>query len=274
MAAAFFCCEAGAGLFLLSWYFDLKFGMLVGLLLTGGGKPYLHLVHMGVPSRSWRAVLRPDRSWISRGLIAIVFFVGSGLVYLLQLEFGLLSLIFGDAVGATLTRLAQIVAFISGIVVMTYQGFAMAHSSAFALWNTGLMPISSLAYAVTSGLALLLVVGWGSLVPETRQLLVNFTLLLLLVDLCIILSLLHATYHGSAGGRLSVELLLRGIYAGPFVGIVFAVGIALPGVILWVGGTSYFPVLLAAVAILAGFFAYRVLIFKAALYEPIVSFKA
>lgn len=273
MASAFFCCEAGAGLFLLSQYFGLKFGMLVGLILTGVCKPWLHLAHMGVPARSWRAILRPDRSWISRGMIGIVFFVGSGAAYLLQLQFGLLTLIFGEGLGATLTSTARIVAFVSGIVVMTYQGFAMAHSSAFALWNTGLMPVSSMAYAVTSGLALLLIVDWHILDPATRQSLVHFTLLMLVVDLCIILSLLHAAYHGTTGGRQSVDLLLKGIYARPFMGVVIAVGIGVPGVLLWVAGNSYFASLLAALAILAGFLAYRVLIFKAALYEPIVSFK-
>lgn len=273
MAVAFFCCELGAGLFLLSQYYGFTLGMFVGLIFVGVGKPYFHLAHMGVPSRSWRAMLRPDRSWISRGVIAIGLFVGSGLVYLLQVQFGFVTWLFGESLGTTLTSLARVVAFVAGVVVMAYQGFAMAHSSAFGLWNTGLMPVSSLAYAVTSGLAVLLVLGWGSFSAETLQVLVNFTLVMLLVDLCIILSLLHGAYHGTTGGRQSVDLLLKGMYAKPFLGLVIAVGVALPAVLLWLAGTSYLAVLLSGVAILAGFFAYRMLIFKAALYEPILSFK-
>lgn len=273
MAAAFFCCELGTGLFLLAQYFDFALGMLVGLLLTGIGKPYFHLAHMGVPSKSWRAMLRPDRSWISRGAIGIVFFVGAGVAYLLQLEYGFLTALFGDAVGGFFTGVAQVVAFVAGLLVMSYQGFAMAHSSSFALWNTGLMPISSVAYSVTTGLAALVVLGWDTVAPGTRQHLINFLLILLLVDLAIILSLLHGAYHGTTGGRQSVDLLTKGVYAKPFIGIVMVVGIAVPALLLWVGGSSYTLVALAAAAILAGFFAYRVLAFKAALFEPILTFK-
>jgi len=276
MAAAFFCCELGAGLFMLSQYFGFKLGMLVGLVFAGVGKPYFHLAHMGVPSKAWRAMLRPDRSWISRGLIAIMLFVGAGVAYLLQLEYGLLTAIFGETLGSFFTELARILAFVAGVVVMAYQGFAMAHSSAFALWNTGLMPISSVAYAITTGLAALLVLGWDGFLaqqPGVRQLLVNFTMLMLLVDLAIIMSLLHGAYHGTTGGRQSVGLLVKGTYSQAFIGLVMGVGIAVPALLLWVGGTSYLLVVLAALAILAGFFTYRVLVFKAALYEPILSFK-
>jgi formate-dependent nitrite reductase membrane component NrfD len=274
MAAAFFCCELGAGLFMLAQYYGSDLGMLVGLLFAGVGKPYFHLAHMGVPSKSWRAMMRPDRSWISRGLIAIMFFVSAGVVYLLQHKFGLLTAIFGESLGGALTSLAHVVGFVAGVVVMSYQGFAMAHSSSFALWNTGLMPISSIAYAITSGLAALLVLGWNGWLaarPETRELLVNFALVMLLVDLAIIMSLLHGAYHGTSGGRQSVGLLLKGVYAKPFIGGVIGIGILLPALLFWIGG--YFMVLLATAAILVGFFAYRVLIFKAALYEPILSFK-
>lgn len=273
MAAAFFCCELGAGLFMLSQYFGFKLGMLVGLLFAGVGKPYFHLAHMGVPSRAWRAMLRPDRSWISRGLIAIMLFVGAGAAYLLQLEYGLLTAIFGDTAGGFLTEVARIVAFAAGVVVMAYQGFAMAHSSAFALWNTGLMPISSVAYAITTGMAALLVLGWNGFQLETREMLVSFTLVMLLVDLAVIMSLLHGAYHGTTGGRQSVGLLLQGIYSKAFIGLVIGVGIAAPALLLWLGGANYALILLATIAILAGFFAYRVLVFKAALYEPILSFK-
>ncbi len=273
MAAAFFCCELGAGLFLLSQYFDFALGMLVGLLFAGVGKPYFHLAHMGVPSRAWRAMLRPDRSWISRGLIGIMFFVGAGVAYLLEFQFGFLTGIFGEATGGFFYQVALVISFAAGVLVMAYQGFAMAHSSSFALWNTGLMPISSIAYAVTAGLASILVLGWGALAPETSKMLVNFTLVMLLVDLCVVMSLLHGAFHGTTGGRQSVDLLLKGVYATPFIGLVIAVGIALPALVLWLAGSSYAAVLLAAVSILAGFFTYRVLVFKAALYEPIISFK-
>ncbi len=59
MATAFFFGELGAGLFLVSLYFGFVPGMVLGLLCTGVGKPYYHMSHMGVPMKSWRAIMRP-----------------------------------------------------------------------------------------------------------------------------------------------------------------------------------------------------------------------
>ncbi len=68
MAYAFFCAEVGAGLYFVSLLLDSLVGMAVGFVVVSTGKPYFHLAHMGVPAKSWRAMLRPDRSWISRGV--------------------------------------------------------------------------------------------------------------------------------------------------------------------------------------------------------------
>ena len=68
MAYAFFCAELGAGLYFVSMLLGSMIGMIAGLVVVSTGKPYFHLAHMGVPGKSWRAMLRPDRSWISRGL--------------------------------------------------------------------------------------------------------------------------------------------------------------------------------------------------------------
>ena len=92
MALAFFSAEAGAGLFVVSACFGLTLGMLVGLLLVATLKPYFHLAHMGVPSKSWRAITRPDRSWISRGVIGIALLIGFGALHLVGHD-GLLELL-------------------------------------------------------------------------------------------------------------------------------------------------------------------------------------
>jgi hypothetical protein len=78
MALAFFSAEVGVGTFLLALYYDHLPAMIFGLVLAATLKPYFHLAHMGVPSKSWRAIIRPDRSWISRGAIAIGLLIGSG----------------------------------------------------------------------------------------------------------------------------------------------------------------------------------------------------
>ena len=83
MANAFFCGELGAGLFFISFFYQVMPGMILGLLITGFLKTYFHLAHMGVPAKSWRAIIRPDRAWISRGLISIGFFITFGALHVL-----------------------------------------------------------------------------------------------------------------------------------------------------------------------------------------------
>jgi formate-dependent nitrite reductase membrane component NrfD len=273
MANAFFFGELGAGLFLVSLLFSFAPGMLAGLMITGFLKTFFHLSHMGVPAKSWRAIIRPDRSWISRGLLGIVFLIGFGGAHLLITWFDLQT---AWGLSPALVGIVKLIAGAAALLVMTYQGFAMSHSTAIALWSTGLMPVSSLVYAATSGLMLTLVGGWGGFLtaaPGTRQLLVNAGLVLLLVVSVVLLSLLHAAHHGSPGGRKSVELLTRSFYAKWFYGLTWGAGLVLPAVLLWFAGDSRAAVTMAAAGVLAGYYAFRVLIFKAGVFEPIMSFR-
>jgi len=266
MAAAFFFGEFGAGMFLVSLYFEYLPGMILGLLSTGVGKPYFHISHMGVPGKSWRAILRPDRSWISRGLISIVFFIPCGALVVLDAAFGWSG-------GGMLGQLVKVVAVLSALVVMSYQGFLMSHSSAFAIWNSGLIPMMSVIYALTSGAAVTLAMSqmFGTV---DSQLLGHAVIALVVVNLLVLLSFLHAAYHGTAGARQSADLLTREQYSRPFLGLVFGAGIVLPLLLLWLGGVNVLTSLLTAIGVLAGYFAFRVLIFKAAVYEPQVNFAA
>lgn len=269
MANAFFFGELGAGLFFVSLLFDFTAGMLIGLLTTGILKTYFHLSHMGVPAKSWRAIVRPDRSWISRGLMGIVCMMGFGGLHLLLTWSG-------AAPGAAIAGLVKLAAGAAALVVMTYQGFAMSHSTAISLWSTGLMPVSSLVYAGTAGVFSTLALGWGGFLAadlDSRGLLVNAALLLVVVVAAVLLSLLHGAHHGSPGGRKSVEILTRTVYAPWFYGVIWIAGLILPAALLWFAGDGYAVVLLATIGMLAGYYAFRVLIFKAGVYEPIMNFR-
>jgi formate-dependent nitrite reductase membrane component NrfD len=272
MANAFFSAETGAGLFFVSLLLGFLPGMVAGLLICGIFKSYFHLAHMGVPAKSWRAMLRPDRSWISRGVISIVFFMGFGIVHTANMGLGLEATI---GFGPVVSGLIKVIAGAAALMVMTYQGFAMSHSTAIALWNTGIMPITSLAYATTSGLFIALAAGWNGFfgdAPEMRRVLVFVALGGLAVIAALLLSLLHAAHHGSPGGRKSVELLTRTNYAKWFYGATCAAGIVVPAVLLLLPA-GFGSVVTAAAAMLIGFYAFRVLIFKAGVYEPIMNFK-
>lgn len=168
MALAFFFAEVGTGLFLVSFYFDFIPGMIAGLAVVSTLKPYFHLAHMGVPSRSWRAFLRPDRSWISRGALAIGVLIGFGVLYLIDLGFGVV-VRFG--LPAFTGELLGYLSVAGALTVMCYQGMAMSDSESFTLWASALLPVSSFLYALTAGVLTMLVIGWNALGGDERILL-------------------------------------------------------------------------------------------------------
>ena len=263
MAYAFFCAELGAGLFFVSLLMDNVAGMILGLVPVAIGKPYFHLSHMGVPARSWRAALRPDRSWISRGLLGLSALIGCGVALVFCLLFGSS---FGIEADSALVNLLKVLAGIFALLTMTYQGFAMSHSSAIAIWNSAILPLASFLYSLATGVSVLLVITTGG-----SNDLADALLLLLLALGVMHLMLLHAGWHGSPGARTSVELLLQTLYAKWFWGLTMAAGILLPGLLLWSAPDLLLAQLVACLGILAGFLAWRILIFKIGVYEPIMS---
>jgi len=264
MAYAFVCAELGAGLFFVSMLLGSLPGMIVGLIPVATGKPYFHLAHMGVPMRSWRAMLRPDRSWISRGLLGLGALIGSGGLLVLCLLFGSA---FGVEADSTLITALKWLAGGFAVITMTYQGFAMSHSSAIAIWNSAVLPLASFLYSLAVGVS-----AARLLLPEAQAAsLVDAQLLLLLSVGVMHLMLLHAGWHGSPGARTSVELLLQTLYAKWFWGLTVTAGILLPALVLFAAPGIIAANVLVFVGILAGFMAWRILIFKIGVYEPIMS---
>ncbi|GAB1424419.1 hypothetical protein MASR2M16_16530 [Thauera terpenica] len=266
MALAFFFAEVGTGLFLVSFYFDFIPGMIAGLAVVSTLKPYFHLAHMGVPSRSWRAFLRPDRSWISRGALAIGVLIGFGVLYLIDLGFGVV-VRFG--LPAFTGELLGYLSVAGALTVMCYQGMAMSDSESFTLWASALLPVSSFLYALTAGVLTMLVIGWNALGGDERILLSNLAMALLIIEFVTVCAILLRAWSKSEGGKFSVELLTRGECARHFIGLVFIVGLVLPVGILAMGEGRWLAGLGATLAMLSGFFAFRLLMFRAAVFEPI-----
>ncbi|PCI51810.1 MAG: hypothetical protein COB49_00640 [Alphaproteobacteria bacterium] len=266
MATAFFCGETGAGLFIVSMLLNFMPGIMLGLLITGVGKTYFHLSHMGVPSRSWRAMLRPDRSWISRGLWGIIFFVGFGSIYLFSQLFGI--------VPEILVKPAYMLALAGAMVVVVYQGFAMSHSTAISLWSTGLMPVSSMLYGLLAGTSLVMALNTlGFAVADENQLamIAVAQIILVVAVLLAILSLLHGAKNGSKGAQQSYELLTKDFLSRPFLYGVIGIGTILPFLILMFVPASFITTLTATGSIMIGFYLFRVLIFKAGVMDPILT---
>jgi formate-dependent nitrite reductase membrane component NrfD len=268
MASAFFFGEVGSGLFLVSLVYGFVLGMVLGLAMVLFGKGGGHSLHLGQRTRGWRAFAKIGTSWVSRGLLAITVFTSFGALHVLQTLYGVLP--------APLALLVKAIAAAACLVIMVYQGFAMSHSSAITLWSTGLMPVTSLTYALLNGILLTLALGANAPFladqPGTVWLLKTGVIGLLLFGVVTILSMLHAARFGSEGGRESVRLLLQTDYAAIFLPVVMGVGLILPGLLLRFGGNSSATMIAAAAAGLAGCFTFRVLVFKAGTYDPVMKF--
>ena len=266
MGTAFFFGETGAGLYFVSQFYDLLPGMIAGLLMVALGKGGGHLLHLGQPMRGWRAFAKIGRSWISRGLFAIVVFCGCATVHIADRYLGLLP--------QPLSALFALVAILACLVVMVYQGFAMAHSSSLALWSTGLMPIASLTYSLLNGIVLTLLLGLDTLraaEPYTVRLLQVVALVVLMFGVVTMLSVLHSARYGTGGSKHAMEQLVRGPYAAKFLGLVMGAGLVVPAALLGFAPINTVTLVLVAAAELTGCYAFRLLMFKAAAYEPALS---
>lgn len=129
------------------------------------------------------------------------------------------------------------------------------------------MPMASLMYSFTIGLGVTMV-----LLPAQQAASLADTQLLLLLGLAVMhMMFLQGGWHGTPGARTSIELLLQTLYAKWYLGLVMAVGIVLPALVLWLVPSNGAALVVTAVALLSGFMAWRILIFKIGVYEPIMS---
>ncbi len=136
-----------------------------------------------------------------------------------------------------------------------------------------MMPFSSFLYALTSGVVLVLFLGSLRQVPPAEGVLIAVAMTLLGSLLLMLSSIVHAAFHGSPGARVSAKLLIQTRYAGWSYGLVVIVGVVLPLVMLWIWGELTGTLAIAAVGTLAGFFAFRVLLFRAGVYEPVMTLR-
>ncbi len=266
IAFAFFFGEVGAGLFFVSAIYNFLVGMIIGWIMVTVFKPTALFMHLGQPLRAWRAIMGLGSSWISRGLLASVLYSGFGGIYILNQLFHFLA--------SPLSSLVFAVAMLSCIGVMIYLGFVLSYSPAISLWESGLMPIISLTYGLLGGVTLVLVLGYPSFLasrPETIKLLEALEFGLVIFCAVLLASFLHGAAYSSDAGKKSVMLLLREDLSRWFLTGVVLIGIVLTALLIKVAPVSIAALLAIAVAELIGDVGLKLLLFKAAVYQPAVS---
>jgi formate-dependent nitrite reductase membrane component NrfD len=255
----------GGGFYLVSLYFNNLRGMfiswLVILIIKGG----LHIAHAEKPLRLWRMVLRPQSSWISRGLILTILLIG----------FGAIQLAFSYWLSGTVGEIVfKVLAGIAAFGVITYAGFTMSRVNGIPFWNSALLPALYIVWGILSGLALIMVISLGTAGVDARVLTAGSLLLTTANIILIALYLWTATYAGPTA-RESVRELTRG-----FLALAWGIGVVLFGIIipLIISLLSYFgggtPVLSLGIVVLVseiiGGLAFTYSVLKVGVYSPLV----
>jgi formate-dependent nitrite reductase membrane component NrfD len=221
IGTAFFCGGLGAGLFLISLGIGQRLGMIIGYLVVVVGKNGAHLLYLGRPERFWRAAMRPDRSWIARGILASGLFALSGGILLLPMILGS-----GWQVTGGIATATKVIAIISGLFIMFYDGFVMNHSAAIPFWNTQLLPLLILMYATLGGTTLTITLatleGYGGRDTGWLEKAEPYLLLANFVLLCLYLLRMS---RWTPAAQETVRMWVKGRYARVFFGLVVALGL-------------------------------------------------
>ncbi len=264
---AFFFGEVGAGLFVMSSLVQFRWGMLAGLIVAVLAKGYPHLIFLGHPLRFWRALLRPQTSWVSRGFIAMGVFTVFGALYFLMVMGWL------GGRGTSLEWVVGGIALGCAFVLMIYDGMMMSFSPALPAWNTPLLPTlcltfslmagSTLVFAVAEYLGLPMAVEVG-LVGLAEKVIIVFNLLLVLIYV-------YVTGRFTEASRESV-LQLTGRYRWPFWGGVLLVGLmATLSLSLLSEAMGRELLIAAAMTELIGDFLILFLILRVGVYQPLLT---
>lgn len=265
LVLAFFLGGLGGGLYLVSAYFHFPVGIVTAFFIVAIGKGGCHMLYLGKPLRFWRAFLRPQTSWISRGIIAVVGFVLFVGLQLAPTIPGLSGLPWSAD-----NIVLQTFAIISSIVLIAYTGFALGVINAIPIWNTALMPLLFILYALMggTGLTLGIVAGTGnqSVDIETLEALARILMMIAAFTIGIYLWI---SYQVNPTAKYSVRQLIKGQAAPYFLGGVIILGLVVP---FTVASLPAPPVVIAIASAceLVGGFCLRYSILKAGVYAPIV----
>jgi formate-dependent nitrite reductase membrane component NrfD len=241
IGSAFFFGEIGAGLFLVSLLTEQWLGMAIGYFVVVVGKNLAHLLYLGRPERFWRAAMRPDRSWIARGLWATGIFALTGFVILAPYLFNVSWQLSGWA-STTIYWLAGL----SALFIMFYDGFVMSFSTAIPFWHTKMLPLLCLTYATLGGVTLwlTLVELSGTISTYTglmMMMMMRIEYALLITNFVLLAIYLFRMSRWHPAARETVRSLLRGPYARVFLGLVVLLGLVgtllLASLHVWFGWT-------------------------------------
>jgi len=253
----------GAGLYLISLYFNNLLGMSLGWLMIIVLKGGFHLAYLGKPLRFWRIILKPGTSWMSRGFIFMTLFIGFGAIQLL---------LSNSAPGTGVEVTFKVLTGISAFLLVIYTGFVMNYVNGIPFWNSALLPLLFVLSGVLDGSGLIIAIGlFGGnvdiMAAETLS-----RILLIGTAVVIAVYLLSGAYMGPAGKDAVIRLVRGNLAPVLWIGVV-ACGIILPVVIsvstLFAHEIASGLLLLGIAGETVGAFSLKYCILKAGVYSPL-----
>jgi formate-dependent nitrite reductase membrane component NrfD len=260
ITVAFFCGGIAGGLYLYSLYLNNLWGMFIGwtFALAMG---VFDLIHLHNRKMVWKMVMRPNSSWISRGLLFVILFIGAGAI-----NMAIAHWFPGNAFGTVF----KVISGIAALGVATYSGFVMSYVSSVKFWHSAVMPVLFIAAGLAGGASIILVLISfdGAVLFAAAK---TFTMSILAVYAVIIALHLWISTYNSTTARHSVMAILTGDLAPIFWGIIVVAGIVLPMAFIPLMSLKS-PVLPAinAACVLIGNLALRYVILKAGRYSSLL----
>ncbi len=256
----------GAGLYLVSLFFDSLWGEFIGWLIIIFGFGGLHVLYLGKPLRFWRGILRPQTSWISRGLIFATLFIGAA---------GIQMALSTWAPGLIETAF-KVIGGITAFLVCIYTGFAMNYVRAIPFWNSALLPVLIVVSEILGGLGIALAIGL-TIGAGMDIHAIEWGIRILLTAGAILLAIyLWSSTYAMSGGKESVFALLKGPagFSLPFwLGLVL-IGIIIPLIFAWLSyGAAEWSTALLFTGIIFEFIgglSLRYSLLKGGLYRPLL----
>jgi formate-dependent nitrite reductase membrane component NrfD len=265
IAVAMFLGGIAGGLYLASLYFNNIWGMFIGWIFALG-MGLFDMAHLKKPTRAWRIAFRPGSSWISRGFIFVILFIGAaGIQLLLHLLTGALASEPGVA-----ELFFRVVAGILAFGVAVYSGFVISFVSGIKFWNSALLPVLVVVGGLAGGAAILLAITAYTADPAFAVVQGFARFILVFYAVAIFIHLWISTYS-SPVARTSAMSLLKGDLAGIFWLVIMLIGIVVPLALEFTMGTSSSTAwIVSAVLVLIGNLTFRYAVLKAGKYTPLV----
>lgn len=261
IAVAMFLGGIAGGLYLASLFFNNLWGMLVAWVFALG-MGLFDIAHLSKRTRVWRIAVRANSSWISRGFIFVLLFIGAAGIQLL------ISLLTNETTAAEM--FFRIVAGILAFGVAIYSGFVVGFVSGIKFWNSGIMPVLVVAGGLAGGASVLLAISTFVSGLDFATLQTFFRFILVLYTVSIFIHLWISTYS-SPSARSSAMLFFKGSLAGLFWLVIMLIGIVVPLVIGFVASSNSSVLLgISAALVLVGNLTLRYAIIRAGRYSPLV----